>query len=64
MINAGGIINVSTEYLKRRRPGRRCAARIEAIPGRLEQIWDESAATGRNPAAVADDMARRLIGRA
>jgi leucine dehydrogenase len=30
---------------------------------RLEQIWDESVATGRNPAAVADDIARRLIGR-
>jgi leucine dehydrogenase len=63
VINAGGIINVSTEFLKdgdmdvvRRR--------IEAIPERLDQIWDESAATGRNPAAVADDMARRLIGRA
>ena len=37
--------------------------RIEGIPARLNEIWDESAATGRNPAAVADDMARRLIGR-
>ncbi|HEX8640557.1 MAG TPA: Glu/Leu/Phe/Val dehydrogenase family protein, partial [Allosphingosinicella sp.] len=62
VINAGGIINVSTEYLKdgdedvvRRR--------IEGIPDRLNTIWDESVATGRNPAAVADDMARRLIGR-
>ena len=62
VINAGGIINVSTEYLRdgdldvvRRR--------IEAIPGRLDGIWDESKTTGRNPAAVADDMARRLIGR-
>ena len=27
-------------------------------------IWQESAATGRNPARVAGDMARRLIGRA
>jgi leucine dehydrogenase len=62
VINAGGIINVSTEYLKdgdedvvRRR--------IEAIPDRLNRIWNESDATGRNPAIVADDMARRLIGR-
>ena len=39
-------------------------ARIEAIPGRLETIWQESAATGRNAAEVADAMARRLIGRA
>ena len=62
VINAGGIINVSTEYLK---DGDASVVRerIEGIPTRLEQIWDESAATGRNPAAVADDMARRLIGR-
>jgi leucine dehydrogenase len=62
VINAGGIINVATEYL---RDGDEALVkqRIEEIPGRLEAIWDESAATGRNPAAVADDMARRLIGR-
>ena len=63
VINAGGIINVSTEYL---RDGDHdtVRARIEAIPGRLEAIWDESAATGRNAAEVADAMAQRLIGRA
>ncbi|HYN45730.1 MAG TPA: Glu/Leu/Phe/Val dehydrogenase family protein, partial [Allosphingosinicella sp.] len=63
VINAGGIINVSTEYLK---DGDQALVRrrIEAIPGRLEEIWQESAATGRNPARVAGDMARRLIGRA
>ena len=62
VINAGGIINVSTEYvgdgdasLVRRR--------IDAIPGRLDTIWTESAATGRDPAAVADAMAQKLIGR-
>jgi leucine dehydrogenase len=62
VINAGGIINVATEYLK---DGDEQAVRtrIEGIPVRLEQIWDESVATGRNPAAVADDIARRLIGR-
>ncbi|HEY5723391.1 MAG TPA: Glu/Leu/Phe/Val dehydrogenase dimerization domain-containing protein [Allosphingosinicella sp.] len=63
VINAGGIINVSSEYL-----GDADAAgvksRIEQIPVRLEQIWTESAATGRNPAEVADSMAQRLIGRA
>ena len=62
VINAGGIINVSTEYL-----GDGDASlvrrRIEAIPGRLEEIWAESASTGRDPAAVADVMAKRLIGR-
>ncbi|HYI42175.1 MAG TPA: Glu/Leu/Phe/Val dehydrogenase dimerization domain-containing protein [Sphingomicrobium sp.] len=63
VINAGGIINVCTEYL-----GDGDASlvrdRIEGIPTRLEQIWAESAATGRDPAAVADAMAQRLIGRA
>jgi len=62
VINAGGIINVSTEYLKDGDEGR-VRGRIEQIPQRLEQIWSESAATGRNPAEVADDMAKRLIGR-
>ena len=63
VINAGGIINVSTEYLK---DGDEATVRerIEAIPGRLDAIWQESADTGRNPARVAGDMARRLIGRA
>jgi leucine dehydrogenase len=62
VINAGGIINVSTEYLK---DGDETTVRerIEAIPGRLEQIWDESEASGINPARVAGNMARRLIGR-
>jgi leucine dehydrogenase len=62
VINAGGIINVSTEYLK---DGDQDTVRrrIEAIPGKLDQIWQESAETGRNPARVAGDMARRLIGR-
>ena len=62
VINAGGIINVSTEYLK---DGDQelVRERIEQIPVRLEEIWSESAATGRNPAEVADAMAQRLIGR-
>ena len=62
VINAGGIINVSTEYLG---DGDQAMVRrrIEAIPGRLDEIWQESADTGRNPARVAGDMARRLIGR-
>jgi len=62
VINAGGIVNVSTEFLK---DGDQdlVQRRIEAIPGKLDAIWQESAATGRNPARVAGDMARRLIGR-
>lgn len=62
VINAGGIINVSTEYLKDGDAGV-VRGRIEAIPERLESIWAESAASGRNPAAVADAMAQKLIGR-
>ena len=63
VMNAGGIINVCTEYL-----GDGDASlvrrRIEGIPVRLEQIWAESGESGRDPAAVADAMAQRLIGRA
>ena len=62
VINAGGIINVSTEYLQdgdadvvRRR--------IAGIPDRLEAIWSESHSSGRDPATVADAMAQKLIGR-
>ncbi|HEX8448332.1 MAG TPA: Glu/Leu/Phe/Val dehydrogenase dimerization domain-containing protein [Allosphingosinicella sp.] len=62
VINAGGIINVSTEYLKDG-DQEKVRGRIEQIPVRLEQIWAESASTGRNPAEVADSMAMRLIGR-
>ncbi len=62
VINAGGIINVCTEYLG---DGDESLVRqrIEGIPDRLEQIWSESASSGRDPAAVADAMAQRLIGR-
>jgi leucine dehydrogenase len=62
VINAGGIINVSTEYVGDGGP-ELVRSRIEAIPDRLEQIWAESAASGRDPAAVADVMAQKLIGR-
>ena len=61
VINAGGIINVLRHI-----DGAGDAeidARIDQIPGRLMQIWDESAATGDTPAQVADRIAQRLIGR-
>lgn len=62
VINAGGIINVATEYF---RLGDRAAvmARIEQIPERLQSIWAQSAASGHPAADVADQMARGLIGR-
>lgn len=62
VINAGGIINVCTEYLGDG-DATLVRRRIEGIPVRLEQIWAEGAEHGRNPAAVADAMAQRLIGR-
>jgi leucine dehydrogenase len=62
VINAGGIINVCTEYLGDGDLSL-VRSRIEGIPVRLEQIWAESASSGRDPAAVADSMAQRLIGR-
>jgi leucine dehydrogenase len=62
VINAGGIINVSTEYLGDGGPDL-VRSRVEAIPGRLEQIWAESAASQQDPASVADAMAQTLIGR-
>jgi leucine dehydrogenase len=63
VINAGGIINVCTEYLGDG-DATLVRERIEGIPVRLEQIWAESEQSGRDPAAVADAMAQRLIGRA
>jgi leucine dehydrogenase len=67
VINAGGIINVSLEYLCRQK-GAPCdinevRQRIAQIPERLEAIWRESDKSGKNPAVVADAMARKLIGR-
>jgi leucine dehydrogenase len=61
VINAGGIINVLRHI-----DGAGDAeinARVDQIPGRLMQVWDESAASGETPAQVADRMAQRLIGR-
>ena len=62
VINAGGIINVMVDYIGL---GDRAEVerRIHQIPGRLDQIWDESASSGDPAAVVADRMARQLIGR-
>ena len=62
VINAGGIINVCTEYLGDG-DEQLVRERIDGIPTRLDHIWAESKASGRDPAAVADAMAQRLIGR-
>ena len=62
VINAGGIINVGLEYLGQGDEAE-VRARIARIPERLGQVWDEAEATGDPVAAVADRIARRLIGR-
>lgn len=67
VINAGGIISVTLEYLARTQGMagdiNEVRKRLKQIPQRLDQIWAESAATGRSPDQVADAMARKLIGR-
>jgi leucine dehydrogenase len=67
VINAGGIISVATEYLARRdgTPGdiNEVRKRLAQIPGRLEEIWQESEATSLPPDVVADRMAQTMIGR-
>ncbi|HEX8446660.1 MAG TPA: Glu/Leu/Phe/Val dehydrogenase dimerization domain-containing protein [Sphingomonas sp.] len=62
VINAGGIINVGLEYLGQGDEAE-VNARIARIPDRLIQVWDESDRTGDPASAVADRIARRLIGR-
>jgi leucine dehydrogenase len=62
VINAGGIINVVAEYLG----GATQASvrqQIAAIPERLASIFTEADHSGRSTHAVADAMARQLIGR-
>jgi leucine dehydrogenase len=63
VINAGGIINVVAEYLG---DGDAAAVldRIAKIEGRLADIFAESDRSGQPTDAVADAMARKLIGRA
>jgi leucine dehydrogenase len=63
VINAGGIINVGLEYLGHGDEAE-VKARIARIPERLEQVWAESERTGEPASAVADSIARGLIGRA
>jgi len=62
VINAGGIINVASEYFELGNRGF-VEAKIAEIPERLRSIWAESKASGRPAADVADAMARELIGR-
>lgn len=67
VINAGGIVAVTVEYLARQ-AGEKASInevlrRLEDIPGRLTQIWQTAEAEGRSSDQVADAMAQKLIGR-
>lgn len=62
VINAGGIINVALEYLGQGDEAE-VTARIERIPTRLIEVWDEADRSGSPSSDVADMLARRLIGR-
>ena len=62
VINAGGIINVVAEYLGQG-DAASVAAAIARIEGRLADIFAEAERSGQPTDAVADAMARKLIGR-
>jgi leucine dehydrogenase len=67
VINGGGIIAVTLEYLARM-SGEPCGvAEVERklleIPERLTAIWREADASGRSSDQVSDAMAQRMIGR-
>lgn len=67
VINAGGIISVTMEYLCRCESApcdiNEVRKRIALIPERLTNIWQDSEASGSSPDRVADAMAQKLIGR-
>jgi leucine dehydrogenase len=67
VINAGGIISVTLEYLARTRGEPADLGEVERrlaeIPGRLHAIWSQSEASGVPADQVADRMAQKLIGR-
>lgn len=62
VVNAGGIINVSAEYL--RESSNQVRERIGAMPARLLDILSRATEQRRPPGAVADQLARQLIANA
>ncbi len=62
VINSGGIISVAIEYLQSGDVDE-VNRRVAMIPERLTEIWEQSAASSLPSAEVADNMARKLIGR-
>jgi leucine dehydrogenase len=59
LVNAGGIINVAAEHF--RWSQEEAVGRIEAIPGRLIALLDESERLGLATNMAADAMARQII---
>ncbi|BBF71713.1 MULTISPECIES: Leu/Phe/Val dehydrogenase [Sphingomonas] len=59
VVNAGGIISVSAEYLGEDRAS--VAARVDQIGPRAGEILDLARREGHSPAWVADEMAERII---
>ena len=62
VVNAGGIINVSCEYLGR--PVSEAEARVRAIPDRLILVLEEPRREGVPPHVAADRIVRRRIAEA
>lgn len=59
VVNAGGIISVSAEYLGENESD--VEARVAQIAPRVTALLDRAAREGRSPALVADDMAEAVI---
>ncbi|NWK95891.1 amino acid dehydrogenase [Sphingobium lactosutens] len=59
VVNAGGIISVSAEYLGEDRAS--VAARVDQIGPRIGEILELARREVRSPALVADEMAERII---
>jgi len=62
VINAGGIISVTREYLGTATEAQ-VSAEIQGIPGRLTEIFERARREKQPTAAIADAMARERIGR-
>jgi leucine dehydrogenase len=59
VVNAGGIINVSAEYLGE--GAEHVGERVAKIGPRVSAILERAAREGRSPALVADEMAEQVI---
>lgn len=59
VVNAGGIISVTAEYLGEMRTDVEC--RVSQIAPRVTALLDRAAREGRSPSMVADEMAEKLI---